>query len=58
VADVEKAVDELAAAGVVFEHYDMPDGEQDAKGIFRSRGLVVAWFKDPAGNILAVLQER
>jgi catechol 2,3-dioxygenase-like lactoylglutathione lyase family enzyme len=58
VADVEKAVDELTAVGVVFEHYDMPDGEQDAKGIFRSRGLVVAWFKDPAGNILSVLQQR
>jgi hypothetical protein len=58
VADVEKAVDELTAVGVVFEHYDMPDGEQDAKGILRSRGLVVAWFKDPAGNILAVLQQR
>jgi catechol 2,3-dioxygenase-like lactoylglutathione lyase family enzyme len=58
VADVEKAVDELAAAGVVFEYYDMPDGEQDAKGIFRNSGLAVAWFKDPAGNILSVLQQR
>ena len=58
VADVEKAVDQLAAAGVVFEHYDMPDGEQDAKGIFRNSGLAVAWFKDPAGNILSVLQQR
>jgi catechol 2,3-dioxygenase-like lactoylglutathione lyase family enzyme len=58
VADVEKTVDALTAVGVVFEHYDMPDGEQDAKGIFRSRGLVVAWFKDPAGNILSVLQQR
>jgi catechol 2,3-dioxygenase-like lactoylglutathione lyase family enzyme len=57
-ADVEKAVDELAAAGVVFEYYDMPDGEQDAKGIFRNSGLAVAWFKDPAGNILSVLQQR
>jgi hypothetical protein len=43
---------------VVFEHYDMPEGEQDAKGILRSHGLVVAWFKDPAGNILSVLQQR
>jgi len=58
VADVEKAVDELAVGGVVFEHYDMPGGEQDAKGIFRNSGLAVAWFKDPAGNILAVLQQR
>jgi catechol 2,3-dioxygenase-like lactoylglutathione lyase family enzyme len=58
VSDVEKAVDELAAAGVVFEHYDMPGGEQDAKGIFRNSGLAVTWFKDPAGNILSVLQQR
>src|SRR5450759_3393650 len=58
VADVEKAVDGLTAVGVVFEHYDMPDGGQDAKGILRRDGLVVAWFKDPAGNILAVLQQR
>ena len=58
VTDVEKAVDELTAVGVVFEHYDMPDGGQDAKGIMRRNGLVVAWFKDPAGNILAVLQQR
>ena len=58
VADVEKAVDELTAVGVVFEHYDMPNGEQDAKGIFRNGGLAVAWFKDPAGNILSVLQQR
>ena len=58
VSDVEKAVDELTAVGVIFEHYDMPDGEQDAKGIFRNSGLAVAWFKDPAGNILSVLQQR
>src|SRR5450759_1237654 len=58
VADVEKAVDGLTAVGVVFEHYDMPDGGQDAKGILRRDGLVVAWFKDPAGNVLAVLQQR
>ena len=58
VPDVEKAVDELTAVGVVFEHYDMPGGEQDAKGIFRNSGLAVAWFKDPAGNVLSVLQQR
>ena len=58
VADVEKTVDALTAVGVVFEHYDMPDGGQDAKGILRRDGLVVAWFKDPAGNVLSVLQQR
>ncbi len=58
VADVEKAVDELTAVGVVFEQYDMPDGAQDAKGIMRSDGVVIAWFKDPAGNVLSILQQR
>ena len=58
VADVEKAVDELTAAGIHFEQYDMPDGAQDAKGILRRDGLVVAWFKDPARNVLSVLQQR
>ena len=58
VPDVEKAVDELTAAGVVFEQYDMPEGAQDAKGILRSDEGVIAWFKDPAGNIMSILQER
>lgn len=56
VSDIDKAVDALAAKGVVFEHYD---GMTDAKGIARSRaanrGPDIAWFKDPAGNILSVL---
>ena len=55
VDDVERAVDGLIAAGVAFEHYDMP--EMDAKGIVReSQGPAIAWFKDPAGNILSVLE--
>ena len=57
VPDVEKAVDELTAAGVVFEQYDMPEGAQDAKGILRSEEGVIAWFKDPTGNIMSILQE-
>jgi predicted enzyme related to lactoylglutathione lyase len=58
VADIEKAVDKLAAAGIRFERYDMGDvGTQDAKGIMRgSEGPAIAWFKDPAGNILSVLE--
>jgi catechol 2,3-dioxygenase-like lactoylglutathione lyase family enzyme len=51
--DVEKAVDDLTARGVTFEKYD--DFEQDEKGIFRGEGPLIAWFKDPAGNILAVI---
>jgi catechol 2,3-dioxygenase-like lactoylglutathione lyase family enzyme len=55
VDDVDAAVDELAARGVSFERYD--GMEQDEKGIFRGDGPVIAWFKDPAGNILSVLEE-
>jgi len=54
VEDVEKAVDELAARGVEFERYD--GFEQDERGIARGAGPMIAWFKDPAGNILSVLQ--
>jgi catechol 2,3-dioxygenase-like lactoylglutathione lyase family enzyme len=53
VEDVEKAVDELTAQGVNFEKYD--GFEQDEKGIDRTGpNGGIAWFKDPAGNILAV----
>jgi predicted enzyme related to lactoylglutathione lyase len=55
VDDVDKAVDELASRGVSFERYDA--FEQDEKGIARGPGPQIAWFKDPAGNILSVLQE-
>ena len=54
VPDVEAAVDRLTAAGVSFERYD--GFEQDEKGIFRGDGgPTIAWFTDPAGNIIAVL---
>jgi catechol 2,3-dioxygenase-like lactoylglutathione lyase family enzyme len=59
VEDIDKVVDDLIAKGVTFEHYDgvFPT---DEKGIARSndpsRGPSIAWFKDPAGNILSVLQ--
>src|ERR1700709_2419919 len=56
VDDIDKAVDELGARGVSFERYD--NSGQDAKGINRRGGPYIAWFKDPAGNILSVLQER
>jgi catechol 2,3-dioxygenase-like lactoylglutathione lyase family enzyme len=56
VDDIEQAVDELVARGVSFERYD--GAEQDEKGIFRGTGPYIAWFKDPAGNVLSVLQER
>jgi catechol 2,3-dioxygenase-like lactoylglutathione lyase family enzyme len=55
VDDVDEAVDALAARGVRFERYD--GFGQDEKGIARGNGPDIAWFKDPAGNILSVLQE-
>lgn len=57
VADIEQAVDELTRRGVQFEHYE-GDLQTDAKGIARNAGgPPIAWFKDPAGNILSVLEE-
>lgn len=56
VSDIEKAVDELTTAGVQFERYEGMD--QDERGIVRGNGPNIAWFKDPAGNILSVLEER
>ena len=56
VEDIERAVDELTAAGVSFERYD--GMEQDDRGIARGGGGPnIAWFKDPAGNILSVLEQ-
>lgn len=56
VKDVEKAVDELTQLGVRFEQYE-GEIQTDEKGIFRGGGPLIAWFKDPAGNILSVLEE-
>jgi len=55
VDDIDGTVDELAARGVRFERYD--GFEQDEKGIARGNGPEIAWFTDPAGNILSVLKE-
>jgi predicted enzyme related to lactoylglutathione lyase len=55
VSDVEAAVDGLAERGVELERYDGFD--QDEKGIARGMGPDIAWFEDPAGNVLAVLEE-
>ena len=53
VDDIDEAVDQLTARGVTFERYE--GFGQDEKGIFRGEGPDIAWFKDPAGNILSVL---
>jgi catechol 2,3-dioxygenase-like lactoylglutathione lyase family enzyme len=56
VEDIERAVDRLTAAGVTFERYDSGPIATDAKGI-ATPGPRQAWFRDPAGNILSVLQD-
>ncbi len=55
VDDIGKAVDELAGRGVRFERYD--EADTDEKGIYRGGGPLIAWFKDPAGNVLSVIQQ-
>jgi predicted enzyme related to lactoylglutathione lyase len=56
VDDIDAAVDELTRRGVVFERY--PNLDTDEKGVFRHGGPLIAWFTDPSGNILAVLQDH
>ena len=56
VDDVDLAVDELSRHGVRFEKYDGPVIKTDEKGIMRGNGPTIAWFKDPAGNVLSVLE--
>jgi len=59
VDSVDKAVDEITKRGVRFEIYNQPDLKTDERGIVRNApGPTIAWFKDPAGNILSVLEEE
>ncbi len=58
VDNIEQAVAELTKRGVRFEIYNEADLKTDEKGIFRGGGPLIAWFKDPAGNILSVLEEQ
>jgi hypothetical protein len=57
VDDVERAVDDLTKRGVRFEIYNESDLQTDEKGIFHGGGPKIAWFTDPAGNILSVIEE-
>jgi catechol 2,3-dioxygenase-like lactoylglutathione lyase family enzyme len=54
VADVEGTVDALIQRGLTFERYD--GIEQDDKGINRGEGPLIAWFRDPAGNIMSIIE--
>ena len=56
VDDIESAVDELTARGVAFEHYEGTPAETDAKGVFRGGGPLIAWFTDPSGNVMSVIE--
>ena len=56
VDDIEAAVDQLAARGVDFERYEGTPIATDEKGIFRGGGPLIAWFTDPAGNVLSVVE--
>ena len=56
VGDLAAEVDALKSKGVAFERYDQSGSDIDEKGIFRGEGPLIAWFKDPAGNVLSVIQ--
>jgi catechol 2,3-dioxygenase-like lactoylglutathione lyase family enzyme len=58
VADIDAAVDGLAGRGVVFERYAGTPMETDEKGVFRKGGPLIAWFEDPSGNTLSVIEEQ
>ena len=58
VPNIDRAVADLEAAGVEMERYDMGDAEPDDHGIYRGQGPAIAWFTDPAGNILSVLEQE
>lgn len=61
VGDINTAVDSLVDAGVVMQRYDTMPGDQDGRGVMRGKaagmGPDIAWFEDPAGNVLAVLED-
>ena len=58
VDDIDAAIAELTAKGIRMEQYDLPEIKTDEKGIFRGQGPTIAWFRDPAGNILSVLEDQ
>jgi len=57
VKGIEATVDGLSKRGVHFEKYEEGELKTDEKGIFRGEGTTIAWFKDPAGNFLSVIEE-
>ncbi len=58
VDNIDQALDELTGKGIKFEHYaGITDHKGVARGLAHDRGPDIAWFKDPAGNILSILQQ-
>jgi extradiol dioxygenase family protein len=57
VSNIEESVDELTAKGIKFEMYDNESMKTDEKGIVRGQGPNIAWFKDPAGNFVSLIEE-
>jgi len=55
VADIDATVDELTSRGITFERYE--GASQDERGVAREYGPPIAWFRDPAGNILSIIEE-
>lgn len=58
VDNIEQVIDDLTSRGVRFESYNEGDLVTDERGIFHGGGPKIAWFKDPAGNLLSVLEEK
>ena len=58
VDNIDEAVDELGRLGIDMEHYNQKDLKTDKRGIMRGNGPTIAWFKDPDGNILSVVEEN
>lgn len=57
VDDIHDTIEELKALGIGLEHYNLPDLKTDDDGILSGDGMKVAWFKDPAGNVLSIIEE-
>src|SRR5258706_13490892 len=58
VKDIEETVEELTTLGVKLEKYNQPELKTDERGIMKGPGMQIAWFKDPAGNILSVIENK
>ncbi len=56
VPNIDEAVDELNGKGVTMEQYDFGETKTDARGVMRDEGPPIAWFKDPSGNVISIIE--